>query len=68
MRDWIQKSLGIAFIAFVVGYIGFNILCVVTYAFSKPPTTPVPSLVVGVPVAFIVAGIAFIFSAVRNSN
>ncbi len=68
MRDWLPKAFGMAVISFVLGYIGFNILCVVAYAFSKPPTTPVPSLIVGIPVAFIVASIAFIFSAVRNSN
>ena len=64
MRDWLPKALGMAGVSFVLGYIGFNVLCVVVYAFSKPPTTPVPSLIVGIPVAFIVAGITFIFSAV----
>jgi cytochrome c-type biogenesis protein CcmH/NrfF len=68
MPNWLPKSIKASLIAAPLGYVGFNIYCVVGYAVSKPPTEPVPSLIWGIPVAVVIAGIAFIFSAVRNSN
>ncbi len=68
MREWLPKSLKTALIALVIGYVGFNIYCIVGFEIAKPPVEPVPSLIVGIPVAFVIATVAFIFSAVRNSN
>jgi hypothetical protein len=66
MPDWLPKSIKAALIALPVGYVGFNIYCVVGYAVSRRPIEPAPSLIWGIPAAFVIAGIVFIFSAVRN--
>jgi hypothetical protein len=68
MPEWLPKALKTALIALVVGCVVFNIYCIVGYQFAKPPIEPIPSLIVGIPVAFVVAIVAFIFSAVRNST
>jgi len=68
MRRWLPKSLKRALITLVITYVGFNIYCIVGYALAKATVEPIPSFIVGIPVALIVATVVFIFSAVRNSN
>jgi hypothetical protein len=68
MQGWLPKSLKSALIALVIAYIGFSIYCIVGYALTKATVEPIPSIIVGIPVALIIATVVFIFSAVRNSN
>jgi hypothetical protein len=68
MAGRLAKPLRDSLLALVLGYIGFNILCVITFAYSKIPTEPVPSLIVGIPVGLVIAIVTFIFSAVLRSS
>ena len=64
----LTKSLRTALVTFVVAYVAFFFLCVLSYAYSNPPKEPVPALLVGIPVGLIAALIAFIFSIVRRNS
>ena len=62
------RSLKIAAVSFVVAYILFFVLCVLSFAYANPPREPVPALLVGIPVGLIAAVVAFIFSAVIRKS
>ena len=53
-------------LAFAIAYVGFFILCAVSFAYAKPPAEPVPALLVGIPVG-VVALIVVIFRVVHKN-